>query len=384
MTRLFPETGFHEKLQAFRGDVKHVLLLIPTLHGGGAERVIVTLAKFLSRTQFRLTLAVVDSRRAVFLDEIPRDIQFISLNASRVRYALPKIVRLIWRLQPDVVLSTLGHLNLALAMVKLLLPSGTFTIARETVVVSHGLRRYAAGAIWAAFYRWFYRQHDLVICQSRDMCADIVANFGVPAARTRVINNPVNQSRIRELCSAVAAFPALPGNATILVAAGRLDYQKGFDILIEALSLVDDSRVHVIILGEGSEEQRLKQQAEYLGLTGRVHFAGFQTNPYAWFSRADAFVLSSRYEGFPNVVLEALTCGTPVIAVPAPGGTREILDDMAGCVVAGSVEASALAGAMIAWLGGPRERIASTAVLPYRLEHIVGEYERVLAEGVRP
>lgn len=360
--------------------MKDVLLLIPTLHGGGAERVVVTLAKHLNRARFRLTLGVVDMRGAVFLDDIPDDVRLIALDISRVRYALPKIIRLIWRLRPDVVFSTLGHLNLALAMVKFALPRRTRTVARETLVVSHGLRRYQGRVIWAMLYRWFYGGHDLIICQSRDMCDDLVGNFCVAVGKTRIINNPVDLARIKEMSRMDAAFPLIPAGAVILVAAGRLDCQKGFDLLIDALLLVNEPLVHVIILGEGSEERRLKQQVAERGLGDRIHFAGFQANPYSWFSRADAFVLSSRYEGFPNVVLEALACGTPVIALPAPGGTREILEGVAGCVLADSIDASALARAIAAWMNGPRQRIAESVVVPYRLEHIISEYEATLAK----
>ena len=105
---------------------QRVLFLIPTLRGGGAERVIVTLLKYLDHSKFRLTLAVVDTRNAVFLDDLPDDVEFIDLGCRRVRYVLPKIVPLIWRRKPNVVFSTLGHMNLALAIVHGLYCLGRF------------------------------------------------------------------------------------------------------------------------------------------------------------------------------------------------------------------------------------------------------------------
>ena len=108
------------------------------------------------------------------------------------------------------------------------------------------------------------------------------------------------------------------------VAAGRLTSVKGFDLMIEAIAMLNDLHIHLDILGEGILYNELKQQIQTCGVEDKVSLVGFQQNPYAWFSSADGFLLSSRYEAFPNVVLEALTCGTPVIAMPAPYGIKEI------------------------------------------------------------
>lgn len=356
----------------------HVLFVIPTLTGGGAERVIVTLARYLDRRKFRVTLAVVDTRNAVMRDEVPADVDFIDLGGRRVRYALFRIVALVWRLRPDVVFSTLGHLNVALAMVRFLLPRGVRTVARETTVVSCSLAMQKHRAMWESLYRRFYRRHDEVICQSNYMRDDLVQNYAFPAPRARVIHNPVDIERIRTLASAPVALPELPANAIRLVAAGRLDREKGFDLLIEALRLLDDPTLHLSVLGDGPLAANLASQVSRNGLSQRIHFAGFQPNPFSWFARADLFVLSSLYEGFPNVVLEALACGTPVVAVPAPGGTREILDGVGGCVIAREVGAAALAEAVKRWLSGERRRVADTAVERYRVDRIVGDYEQAL------
>jgi glycosyltransferase involved in cell wall biosynthesis len=359
----------------------HVLLVIPTLRGGGAERVFATLARCLDRARFKVTLAVVDMQGAVLRDDLPPDLELVDLGATRVRYALPRLVSLIRRSKPDVVLSTLGHLNVALAMARFVLPKGVRTLARETIVVSHGIRRYRFHLIWAMLYRLFYRLHDHVICQSHDMYDDLVRNFRLPPQQASVIHNPVDVERIRDKARRSQPAIELAPGRTLLVAAGRLDYQKGFDLLIEAIRLLDDRSVTVAVLGEGAAKAQLQQQAERSGVSDQVVFAGFQDNPYAWYARADAFVLSSRYEGFPNVVLEALACGTPVIATPAPGGALEILQDKAGCVVAKSITAHALAAAIEAWLRSPRNRVGDEVVAPYEVGRIVSQYEALLESG---
>jgi len=273
---------------------RKVLFLIPTLTGGGSERVVATLLTHLDRSRFDPTLAVVDMRQAVFRSDIPRDVQLIDLQAGRVRYAVPAILRLIWRTRPDVVLSTLGHLNLLLSIVRPLLPRAIRTIARESCVVSEALAGSRFRRSMSFLYRRFYRKHDLVVCQSKDMQDDLRMSFGFPADRSLIIHNPVDMQKVREGVAAPIDHPAFGRAATVLLAAGRLEHQKGFDLLIEAVALVPDTSFEVVILGNGPLEDDLRALARRLGLDRRIHFAGFQRNPYAWIAKADAFVLSSR------------------------------------------------------------------------------------------
>jgi glycosyltransferase involved in cell wall biosynthesis len=357
---------------------RSVLFLIPTLTGGGAERVIVTLLKALDRSRFRLAIGVVDMRKTVYRDDIPSDVEIIDIGVTRVRYALPKIIALVWKRRPDVVFSTLGHLNLALAMVRPLLPRGVRYIARETSIVSCTLQAHRWPAGWATLYRWFYKRHDLLVCQSRYMQTDLVEQFGYPTQCSVVINNPVDIDLIRERSTASLDHSRRGDGKIRLVAAGRMSEVKGFDLLIEAIALLADSRIHLALLGEGPLRDELEQLAAARGVADQVEFVGFQSNPYAWFARADVFVLSSRFEGFPNVVLEALACGTPVIAMPAPGGIREILDSIPECVVAEEISARSLADAIGAWLRGDHGRVGPAAVAPYALDRIVGQYENLL------
>jgi glycosyltransferase involved in cell wall biosynthesis len=366
---------------------RRVLFLIPTLTGGGSERVVVTLLQHLDRSRFDLTLAVVDTRDSVFRGEIPPDVAFIDLLCTRVRNALPRVIALVWRLRPDVVMSTLGHLNLALAITRPLLPDNTRYIARETIVVSQCIAEYEHPSWWAWAYRRFYGRFDKVICQSLDMRDDLVARFAIDPQRTVVINNPVNLQRIASALATVKRHSTCqdPSDArqsgVRLVAAGRFVRQKGFDLLIEAMALARSHRFHLTLLGDGPLRVSLMDLARSRGLGDRIEFAGFQPNPYPYLARADAFVLSSRYEGFPNVVLEALACGTPVIALPAPGGVNEILRRVEGCEIAEDISASALATVLERW---KPSRISPSVVDPYSVGRIVKRYAaELLGNGDR-
>lgn len=367
---------------------RRVLFVIPTLRGGGAERVMMTLLYHLDRARFQLALAVVDSREAAYRADVPKDVEFVDLRCTRVRYALPKIMRLIWRRRPDVVFSTLGHLNLALAMLRPLLPNGVRYIGREACIVSETLNGYTHPRLWAWAYRRFYARFDVVVCQSVDMREDLIGHFAFPPSKAVIIHNPVDIERIRCLAAEVISTDHEPPawhseTAPHLVAAGRLSRQKGFDLLIEALALCDGRRPRLTLLGEGPLRPALEQLAQQRGVADRVRIVGFQKNPYPFLVQADAFVLSSRYEGFPNVVLEALACGRPVIAMPCPGGVAEIAELAGGVLLASAVDAESLSVAIKRFIGG-ESRIGSITLTPFHVDKIVDQYQSLLIDQALP
>jgi glycosyltransferase involved in cell wall biosynthesis len=154
-------------------------------------------------------------------------------------------------------------------------------------------------------------------------------------------------------------------------------WEKGFDLLIEAIALMRDPRVHVTIVGDGTLRDELQRLTLHLGVASQVHFVGFHKNPYPFFKIADAFVLSSRIEGMPNVILEALACGTGVIAVPATGGTRELLEGRLKCALAESVSALSLAQALRSYEFTRRADRIHFKLEEYTVENVCRSYAEI-------
>ena len=356
--------------------MKKVFFIIPTLTQGGAERVIITLLKFLDKTKFKATIMIVNMNEEVYSKEIPEEVDIIDLKCNRVRTAIPKIIFNLWRFKPNIVMSTLGHLNIAIAMSRVFMPSGIKFIARETIVVSEKLSRGKFQKMWKLLHRIFYPSFDKIICQSEDMRRDISDILG-SEKNLVLINNPVDYENIQKLLSLsdTGAKDFFDNESYIyFVAAGRLIEQKGFELLIAAIALVNNPQVRLAILGHGPLEEKLYSLIESFGLHNQVILPGYQGNPYAWMAKADAFILSSHYEGFPNVVLEALSCGTQVIATPAPGGTQEILEPIVGCFISKEITAISLAKTISMYIDSEKKKISEKELVPYKPHTICEKY----------
>lgn len=313
-----------------RGRVR-ILFLLSSLRGGGAERVIVTLLQQLNRSRFERHLALVEVE-GPYLRNVPEDLPVHDLKAGRARYAIPGIVGLAWRLQPHIILSTVGQLNLALVLGRDLLPPDVRLLVRETTVVSAQLEDVPYPRVFKWLYRGFYRRADRIICPCDYSLLDLAERFGVPCSRLARIYNPVDSQRISRLATGESPYPSSGPN---LVAAGRLSKEKQFHLLLEAMPHVHRTvpTAKLTILGDGPLEGELKERSRRLGLSQAVSWVGFQLNPYAYFRYADLFLLVSRYEGMPNSLLEALALGTPALATDSPSGLREIADTGCGLIL---------------------------------------------------
>lgn len=336
----------------------------------------------LDRERFAPCLAVGRSG-GHFADQVPGDVPVHELGARRARGMVLPLVALVRRERPDVVVSSLGYLNMLVMLARPFMPRSTAYVGRETNIPSLNLAGSAWPRLLPVFYRWLYPRFDAVICQSEDMRRDMVQGFGLSEAKARVIHNPVDVERVARLSGEAGALSPpghMPGRIR-LAAAGKLKPQKGFDLLLEAMALLPGD-FGLTILGEGPDEAALKARAASLGLGERVLFAGFAANPFPTMAGADIFVLSSRFEGFPNVVLEAMACGTPVAAFACPGGLDEIVMPGVNGLLAAPGDPAALAGAVQRLAGAlPHgEAVSASVAERFGAADITARYSDLLLE----
>lgn len=303
---------------------KKILFIVPSLSGGGSERIISIIFNFLNRKKFEPILVLLKNE-GPYLEDIPKDIQIIDLQATQARYAIIKIIRTIKQVKPDIVFSTLGYLNILIAMIKPFLSKDIIFIARESNTVSVQNKQEKYPVLFDLLYKVFYNNFDKIISQSDYMKKDLIDNYNIMKDKIEVIYNPVNITKIETLANEnMTNF--YKNDKFNLLTVGRLDYQKGYDLLIEAMRKLD-KKFYLTILGQGEDAAKLEQLAKSFDIEDNITFAGFQSNPYIYMIHADLFILSSRYEGLPNVVLEANACGTPVVAFNCPGGIGEIIEN---------------------------------------------------------
>ena len=210
---------------------------------------------------------------------------------------------------------------------------------------------------------------------------NLIMEFGVLRHKTSIIRNPINISSVRKQ----AGFRSKQcnyGEKKQLISVGTLDPRKNFDGLIRSFSLCDSRDLSLRIIGDGPERQNLETLVGAYGLSSRIELLGHVDNPYPLILQADALVLSSIYEGLPNVVLEALALRTSVISTPAGGVCAELLANRHGCFVAKDHSDSAIAHAINDWFRNEPYKIADDVIKEFDAENVVhifeNKFERLL------
>ncbi|RFS23952.1 glycosyltransferase [Chitinophaga silvatica] len=303
---------------------KNILLVVPSLQAGGSERVISILFKELKNLDsLNVYLAVLDgSEIHKGFDIAAEDI--IDLQCKKVRYSISLLKNVIKEKKIDLVLSTLGYLNLYIALFRFIFPSKVTFIGRESSIVSENIKDDKWPKLFKFLYKRFYKKLDGIICQSNYMCDDLIHNFKIPSKKITIINNPIDTELVMTKGQEPPIHNFDPNNSNIL-AVGRLNKVKGFERLIPIMAKLQHKNVKLYIAGSGAEKENLLSLINFHSLNDSIILLGHADNPYPLMAQSDILIMTSYYEGFPNVAIEMLSLGKPVIAYDAPGGIKEIV-----------------------------------------------------------
>jgi glycosyltransferase involved in cell wall biosynthesis len=318
--------------------MKKICILVPSLAGGGAEKVAVNLANFYADMGFHVDL-VVFMFRGQYLDLVQSDVHVCNLNVSRTRYAIPGIARYLRRNKPDYLISAIRDSNIFVGLSLMVTPSFNGRVVFREANTLHGMQLFSwyRRLLFRGLMKLCYRKANFIIANSHDTRQALIESSIANSDKVLVIPNPVVPNNVSALALEEIIEPWFQESGLkIVLGVGRLHEQKNFGLLIQAFSFVYKkvNEARLVIIGEGQEEATLRRQIEALGLEGVAKILPFKKNVYPYFKNAAVFVLTSKWEGFGNVLVDALAVGTPVVSADCPGGPRMILDGgRYGCLV---------------------------------------------------
>ncbi|MDL1959212.1 MAG: glycosyltransferase [Deltaproteobacteria bacterium] len=375
--------------QKKRSDRLKILVVIPSLVMGGAERLTVYILQRLNRYKFDLALCLFENKGSL-LNELPHNIKIYNLEKRnrwsffRLIFALNKVIK---NYNPDIIYTRMWYATSVVTASKWLYLNKIPLIANE----EHNHKRDILpddpfGDLKRLFMNFAHKKADLVIAPSKGVKGDISQSYNLNPRKIKVIYNSVDLELIEKSKKMEIKYPWFKENIPIIIAFGRLISRKGFLDLIKAFHLVCAQLPSLLVfIGEGEQRPCLEKLTEGLNLHGKVLFLGYQENPFKFITRSTIFVLSSHWEGFGNVIIEAMACGVPVIATHCPYGPDEIITDGVNGLLVPVGDIDAMAKAILRLLKDETLRLnlaeaGKRRAEDFRVEKMVAEYERVFEE----
>jgi glycosyltransferase involved in cell wall biosynthesis len=351
------------------------------MSGGGAERAMMKLAGGIACRGIDVDLVL---RRAEghYLAELSDRVRVVDLGADHVLTSLPALVRYLRRERPRAMLTSLNHVNIVGLWARRLAGVDTRLVVNEQNTVSREApnsprRRHR---LVPRLARRFYPWADEVVAVSEGAADDLVRAIGLDGEHVKVVPNPIVTLELAEMATEPLDDPWFgDGGDPVALAVGRFTRQKDFPTLIRAIADVREERpIRLLILGDGPERPRMEAVVTELGLEDVVRLPGWVGNPYPYMAAADVFVLSSRWEGLPSVLIEALFCGAPVVATDCPSGPMEILEGGKHGVLVPVGDVGALATGIARAVSGEVPPPTPESWRRYEQETVVDRYLDVL------
>jgi glycosyltransferase involved in cell wall biosynthesis len=339
---------------------QRIAFFLPTLAGGGAERVALNLLKGMLERDLLLDLVVADTE-GPYLEQIPAGVQLVNLGTGRVMKAIPALAKYLNQTKPVALLSHMNHANIAAILARDLARSKTKLVVVEHNTLSTSKSNLQRSKFLPTMMRWLYPRADAIVGVSQGVATDLDTQMGFQPGTVRVVYNPVVDAELLAKAATPVVHPWFQaGSPPVFLAVGRLSQQKDFANLIRAFALVRQQQsARLIILGEGETRSELEAEIAALGMAADVSLPGFVQNPYAYMAAATTFVLSSRWEGLPTVLIEAMACGCAVVSTDCPSGPAEILASGRYGRLVPIEDSQALADAMLQTLATSADRADS-------------------------
>lgn len=361
-----------------------IAIFLPSLIGGGAERVMVTLANAFASRGYSVDL-ILSVAEGPYLSKVSNEVRIINLNAGRMINALLPLMRYLRRERPVVMLSAMTHSNVVAILARMLacVPTRVVVSERSTITVDSMVSNGIIPRLLYASVPRLYSRADGIVAVSQASAADLIRFTGLSPSLVQVIYNPFDLPYIQSKASESLDHPWFaPGQPFVVLAIGRLTEQKDFSLLIRAFARLRERReARLLILGEGELRGTLESLIGKYGLTADdVQLLGFVSNPFAYLARCSVFVLSSRWEGLPGVLIEAMACDAPVVSTDCPSGPLEILEGGRWGVLVPLSDEDALLDGIESVLSTPREQLPNVRqrAADFEQDKAVDAYLKVL------
>ena len=370
-----------------RERAKKVLFVTFSLSGGGAEKTLQLLLRHLDRTLYQSMLVALDTVDGY---ELAADVPPWCLHkAGRLDFfrLIYRLARILKQEKPDVAVGFLTYPNIVLVLAKLLAGyKGRIILSEHNnpqAKIGNKRNRYLRRLL----IRKLYPLSDYIVCVSNGVAKALSDGFSIAGEKIQIIHNSVDIGEIaQEMSQTLPLHWYLNQNIPVILMVGRLDKQKGYGDLLNAFAIVRQKRpCRLVILGDGQDKQKLVKHAADLGIASNVAFLGFQKNPYSFMAHSTVFVLSSHWEGFGNVIIEAMACGVPVISTNCPCGPGEIITDVVNGLLIPVGDIDTMAKAILKLLEDEafRKRLVQAGrrrAEDFRVEQMIAEYEKVFEQ----